>query len=316
LQNNQNPTARIDVAGIAPGQRTGRSMKKTIALLLVAALLALAGAAAFVRLGLYDISATTAHTSFVYRLLETTMRHSVGRRAAAIEAPALRDPARLALGAACYRIHCVQCHGGPGVAQGAVGKSMQPLPGPLVDAARRWTPKEVYWITRHGIKMSGMPAWELRLTDAELWAVTAFVDQLAELSPAAYASQGASSVSTCGAAEAEGCSGPACARAPSADLESGPGRGRDEHAKLALVQHACSACHRIPGIVGPDTHVGPPLDELARRQVLVGGLAPTADNLVRWIRDPRGVDPGTAMPDMGVSEAHARLMADYLLKPR
>jgi cytochrome c1 len=56
--------------------------------------------------------------------------------------------------------------------------------------------------------------------------------------------------------------------------------------------------------------------ELGRRQVLVGRLPLTADNLVRWIRDPKGVDPGTAMPDMGVSEAHARLMAEYLLRPR
>jgi mono/diheme cytochrome c family protein len=299
LQNNQDP------------------MKKAVAILLVAALLALAGAAAFVRLGLYDISATTPHTGPVYRLLEVTMRHSVAARAAGIEAPPLREPARLSLGAACYRVHCVQCHGGPGVAQDAVGKSLQPLPGPLVDAARRWTPPEIYWIVRHGIKMSGMPAWELRLTDAELWAVTAFVDQLAELSPQAYsravAEPGAPS---CNAASGDACSGPGCVRAASADLADPQARGRDEHARLTLRQHACVACHLIPGVVGPDTHVGPPLVELGRRQVLVGRLPLTADNLVRWIRDPKGVDPGTAMPDMGVSEAHARLMAEYLLRPR
>ena len=48
--------------------------------------------------------------------------------------PPLDDPARLARGAACYRAHCVQCHGGPGVAPGPDGMSMQPLPGPLLDA--------------------------------------------------------------------------------------------------------------------------------------------------------------------------------------
>jgi cytochrome c2 len=83
-----------------------------------------------------------------------------------------------------------------------------------------------------------------------------------------------------------------------------------------LTQYACIACHRIPGIVGPEANVGPPLEDLARRAFLPGGLPLDEENLVAWIRDPRRVDPGTAMPDMGVTEAHARLMAEYLLKLR
>lgn len=291
-------------------------MKKALLILLAAGLLALAGTAAFVRLGLYDTSATTAHTGPVYALLETAMRWSVRLRADQVEVPPLREPARLALGAACYRSHCVQCHGGPGVAQGPIGLSLQPLPGPLADAARRWRPQDVYWITRHGIKMSGMPAWELRLTDEELWAVVAFVDHMAELSPAGYA-QAMDRSQPLQCAAAADCEGrPDCRPAPSADLRPLQPRDAQDQAKLALTQYACVACHRIPGIVGPDTHVGPPLEGLARREVLVGGLPATADNLVRWIREPQRIDPHTAMPDMGVTEEHARLMAGYLLRGR
>jgi mono/diheme cytochrome c family protein len=111
------------------------------------ALLALFGLAAwaFVHLGLYDVSATTPHTRPVYQLLELAMHRSVQRRAAAVELPsaALQDPQRQALGAACFRVHCVQCHGGPGVAQSPFAQGMQPVPGSLIGAARNWRPEEL-----------------------------------------------------------------------------------------------------------------------------------------------------------------------------
>jgi len=290
-------------------------MKTVIATLLAAALAALAGAAGFVRLGLYDVSATSSHSGMVYRLLEATMEHSVRARAAGIEAPPLQDPQRLALGAACYRDHCVQCHGGPGVAPHGFSKSLQPLPGSLVDAARRWRPEEVYWITRHGIKMSGMPAWELRLSDSELWAVVAFVDRLADLSPADYARTMARvPAQSCTSASAACIGLPGCRPALTADMQPLQARGQEEQARLALQQYACIACHRVPGVVGPDTHVGPPLEGFARREWLPGGLPNTRENLVRWLRAPQSLHPGTAMPDMGLTEPHAQWIAAYLLK--
>ena len=211
------------------------------------------------------------------------MRYSVRQRSARIQAPSLHDPQRLALGAACYRNHCVQCHGGPGVAQDAVGKSLQFLPGSLVDAARRWRPEEVYWITRHGIKMSGMPAWELRLTEEELWAVVAFVDRLAHLTPAVY--EQAVNESAAGQCRAgAGADGTAL----TADHRPVQSRSPQDQAKLALRQYACIACHKVPGLVGPDTHVGPALERFGRREYLPGGLPNNRDNLVRWLRAPAG----------------------------
>jgi len=289
-------------------------MKKLLLAFVVAGVLAVVAAAAVVRLGLYDVSATGPHLAPVYRLLETTMYHSVKRRAADIRPPALDGPGRLALGAACYQAHCVQCHGAPGVAQGAVGQGMQPLPGPLIDAARRWRPEEVYWITRHGIKMSGMPAWELRLSESELWAVAAFVDRLASLSPAAYAQDVADSSAAQCRSTADCPPGDDCTTATPAGLEPAHPRPRHEQARLALRQYACVACHEVPGIVGPQTQVGPPLAHFSHRERLPGGLPNTRENLVRWIREPAAMRPATAMPDMGVTEAHAQLMADYLLK--
>src|SRR5205085_3912696 len=90
-------------------------------------------------------------------------------------------------GAGCFRDKCVQCHGGPGVAQEEIGQTMQPLPGPLVDAPRHWRARELYWVVRHGIKMSGMPAWQQRLSEQELWEVVAFLQRLPALNARQYA---------------------------------------------------------------------------------------------------------------------------------
>jgi mono/diheme cytochrome c family protein len=276
------------------------SMKKTtLVLTKVAALLgaALAGAAIVVYGGIYNVGATSQHLQPVHSLLETTMHNSVRWRARNITAPPLDDATRRVRGAALFRDHCVQCHGAPGVAQADIGKSMQPVPGPLVDALQRWRPREIYWITRHGIKMSGMPAWQFRLDDDALWDVVAFVNTLPTLSPQAYAQ----------ATREAGAIKPR--REASVPLHA----GEVERGKLALSQYACQACHTIPGITSSLPNVGPPLEGLASRSLIAGKLANTPDNLVLWVRNPKSIKPLTAMPDMGVSEADARDMAAYLI---
>lgn len=287
-------------------------MKKVLFTLLLLALLGVGAAALVVWRGWYDVSATSGHLGVVYRLLDVAMQRSVAHYAEGIETPALDDPALVSRGAACYRDHCAQCHGGPGVAPGSVGMSLQPLPGPLMDAADRWRPRELYWITRHGIKMSGMPAWELRLPDRDLWALTAFLQRLPALTPATYGDATGPAVAACRTAN-EACAAGECQGTVTAAEQPIVPRTRLEAGHLALRQYACIACHRIPGIVGPDTHVGPPLDGWARRERISGDQPNTEAALIRFIRHPQEVDPGTAMPDLGVTEEHARLMAEYLL---
>ena len=259
--------------------------------------LAALGATAFVWSGWYDISATVQHTQPVHSLLERTMRQSVKRRAAAIVPPALDVPALVSRGAVCYVAKCVQCHGGPGVAQGDIGRSMQPLPGPLVDAHQRWRPQELYWITRHGIKMSGMPAWQHRLSDADLWALVAFMQRLPTLSAAEFRG-----LTDLGAMQA--CEAPAAAPM----LAGTP----VERGRAAMTQYACNACHKVPGITGSDVHVGPPLAGMARRGLIAGVLPNTQDHMLRWIRDPHSIDPHTTMPSMQVNERDARDIAAFL----
>ena len=102
-----------------------------------------------------------------------------------------------------------------------------------------------------------------------------------------------------------------CAREDTVVLP-GVGSGSIAGARPAFHQYGCTACHSIPGIVGADTHVGPPLDGLAPRKYLAGSLPNTPANLVRWIRAPRSIAPGTAMPEVPVAEQDAIDMAAYL----
>lgn len=85
-----------------------------------------------------------------------------------------------------------------------------------------------------------------------------------------------------------------------------------ERGKEAIRTHGCVACHTIPGVAGPKSHVGPPLEKIARR-AYIGGMVPNVPSeMIRWLKDPPQVDPRTAMPAMGISDAEARDMAAYL----
>lgn len=157
----------------------------------------------------------------------------------------------------------------------------------------------MYWVIRHGIKMSGMPAWEYHLADDDIWATVAFLTKLPTLTPQAYKTQIADA-GPAGTADAE-------LRPSAAGLTPDPQRGR-----VALTQYACQACHMIPGVTGPRVYVGPPLQGIAGRAIIAGRLPNSADSMVRWIRYPQQVDPRTAMPTLGVAEADARDIAAYL----
>lgn len=89
--------------------------------------------------------------------------------------------------------------------------------------------------------------------------------------------------------------------------------GGDVRRGLEFIQrYGCGSCHVIPDVPRARGQVGPPLQGIANRAYLGGVLPNTPDNMVLWIRAPRGVEPRTAMPDLGVSEAEARDMTAFL----
>lgn len=81
-----------------------------------------------------------------------------------------------------------------------------------------------------------------------------------------------------------------------------------------IATYGCGTCHTIEGLRGADGMVGPPLTDVARRGYIAGSLPTTPENLARWIHDPQGVEPGTAMPDTGIGRDDARDVAAYLYR--
>lgn len=269
-------------------------MRNVIATLLALAVAAALAGAAVVYGGLYDVSATTQHLAPTYRIIDVALRRAVTQRAKDIKTPDLDRQAVIGRGLALYRDNCVPCHGAPGIPPQPFALGLRPAPANLVHTGREWTEAEVFWTVKHGIKMTGMPAWEYRLPDADLWAVTAFVMKLPELSPGEYRAL-ASSVT------------------PAAEAPEPPLRPPDpERGKAAMLNYACITCHRIPGVVGPDAPVGPPLDGMGARTFIAGVLPNEPGMMERWLRSPQRAAPLSAMPDLGVGEQDARDMAAYL----
>ena len=280
--------------------------------LIAATAAALAVAALLVRAGVYDVSATEQHTSPVFRLMEVTMRYSVQLRARGIAEPALGESGLSDVGLSCFARHCARCHGAPGLAGERFALTLQPLPRPLTNTVRQWRATELYWIVRNGVKMTGMPAWQGQLSDDEIWAIVAFLHELPSLAPAEYRSRAASaSMPRC---EAIGNgTGHAGIETPLSSVAvAAPGEPDARAALDVLRQYGCHACHRIPGIVGPDDVIGPPLARFGTRALVAGRWPNTEFNVVQWIRQPQQLDPRSAMPDLAVSEPDALVIARFL----
>jgi mono/diheme cytochrome c family protein len=157
-------------------------------ILVTAAALVLIGAAAgavLVYSGWYNVAASEPHTPLMYKILTTTARKSIEARAKGIAVPDFnRD--QIAKGAVHYKENCVVCHGAPGVELGELGKGLTPPPPEMPEAAQRWRPAELYWIVKHGIRLTGMPAWGTTHSEEELWAIVAFLTEMPKLDPRGY----------------------------------------------------------------------------------------------------------------------------------
>lgn len=151
-------------------------------------LVVVGAALAFIYAGIYNVAATRQHTAPVYWVLITALSRSIQAHAAreTPQPPDLADSRLVSTGLTHYDRYCLPCHGAPGVAPGAAALGMNPPPPNLVTKARERSAREIYWTVSNGIKATGMPAWEFRLTERERWAVVAFVKTLPALAPAQY----------------------------------------------------------------------------------------------------------------------------------
>lgn len=136
------------------------------------------GAVVFVYFGFFAIGADIPHWPATRWVMETARIRAIKSHATGITVPAdLLDPAKIAMGTEHFSMHCAVCHGAPGVPRGEIAEGLYPQPPNLTVAAKLYSDAELFWIVKHGIKMTGMPGWGDH-SDDELWATVAFLKKL------------------------------------------------------------------------------------------------------------------------------------------
>lgn len=148
------------------------------------ALLALGGAA-FIGSGVYNIGADDHHTKLVLGIIEQLRDRSIAARSDSIDAHYVEDPQRIAVGAQRYAALCVGCHLAPGVMKSDIRQGLYPHPPNLAQEELQQA-QRAFWIVKHGIKMSAMPAWGKSLDDETIWDVVAFVRKMPDMTPETY----------------------------------------------------------------------------------------------------------------------------------
>jgi cytochrome c553 len=136
--------------------------------------------------GVINIGASSGHWAVTDWFLHYVMRQSVETHAMGIEVPPLDDPALVHRGAGHYATGCAPCHGAPGQPRSAVALTMTPKTPFLPARVEQWDPSELFWIVRHGVKFTAMPAWVAQERSDEVWAMVAFLLQLPTMEPEQY----------------------------------------------------------------------------------------------------------------------------------
>jgi mono/diheme cytochrome c family protein len=162
-----------------------RNAIKTIALLLGLLLLVAVGAGAFVWSGAYNFAADDPHWPLTERVVETARDRSIEAKLSGITVPDLKDESLIRAGAGNYDAMCAECHLEPGEDHTELSVGLYPAPpnlgrGPVED------PAESFWIIKHGIKMTGMPAWGKSMEDEDIWGMVAFLQRLPGMSADQY----------------------------------------------------------------------------------------------------------------------------------
>jgi cytochrome c553 len=143
------------------------------------------GAAVFVGSGVYDIGADDHHTKLTLSLIESLRDRSIEVRSRSLELGYVDAPERISAGAKRYASLCAGCHLAPGEAKSLVRIGLYPHP-PNLAQEEISDGRRAFWIVKHGIKMSAMPAWGKTLDDAAIWDIVSFIRKMPDMNVDRY----------------------------------------------------------------------------------------------------------------------------------
>lgn len=137
--------------------------------------------------GVYDVAATSGHSFFTQWVAGVVVKNSVQKRSRELSVPAWFASANPTEGFGLYDKHCLGCHGAPGIEPNKLPQRMEPSPPRMTKVAKYWSPKELYWITTHGIKMTGMAPFDKVFSKDQGWHLVAFLKTLPTMTAKQYA---------------------------------------------------------------------------------------------------------------------------------
>ena len=149
-------------------------------------LLALAGAYALLQSGLIPANADAKPGGLELWAAGTSLEATLRRQAPAEANPVPFTSANLVAGIDLYGQHCAICHGNAAGAPSAspVAKGLYPAPPQLATDGVEDDPEGVsYWKIKHGIRLTGMPAWGASLNDQQIWTLALFLKHMDKLPP-------------------------------------------------------------------------------------------------------------------------------------
>lgn len=161
-----------------------RFWPRCLALLGVVIAVALIAGSIYLYSGWYNFAATEPHWNITENIIRTVVRASVQNQADRLstEPPTMPGRADTLVGFAAYDAMCADCHGAPGIGRSEFGQGLYPRGPSLLDRDTLWTDHQLFWIVRHGLKMTGMPAFGPTHNDSTLWRIVAFTKHLSEMS--------------------------------------------------------------------------------------------------------------------------------------
>ncbi len=164
-------------------------MKKILSLLVASILLIII----VIGSGAYNMAATEKHWGITEKIIEWVRENSIEARAKNLEVPPLDSAELLSKGAEHYSAMCTICHLAPGLEptelsiglypQAPIFHQQAPISDPMVQSNRA---KEYFWVIKNGLKMTAMPAWGLSHDDDTIWAMTAFILEISDMTPKQY----------------------------------------------------------------------------------------------------------------------------------
>lgn len=145
------------------------------------------GVVAVSRLGLYPIGADNPPGTVERILASRAMDVYADKHKPAGANPTPLTAAALTDGAQEYEEHCAFCHGGAKARVSPMQNRFSPPVPQLVNRIPHDPDAWLFWVTKHGVRMTGMPAWDTVLSDDDIWKIVAFIKHSDKLPPEAHA---------------------------------------------------------------------------------------------------------------------------------